>query len=113
MNIMNKGIAVNTILMLLVGIIVVGIIVILLYRYVIGAPLGQAECKARLISWCSGCKLACGDTWNTACGFYPGNDVGTSTGCAYKYFTITITDGNANNNKCGGHIDDCKAFTGG
>jgi hypothetical protein len=57
-NMKNKGIAVNTILMLLVGIIVVGIIIILVYKYVLGPQLGEPECKAKAISWCSDCKNA-------------------------------------------------------
>ena len=54
----NKGIAVDTILLLLVGIIVVGIIIFLVYKYVLGPQLGEPECKAKAISWCSNCKNA-------------------------------------------------------
>jgi len=54
---MTKGIAIQTILMLLVGILVVGIIVYVVYRYFVGAPLGEQECRARLTSWCSSCKV--------------------------------------------------------
>jgi hypothetical protein len=53
---MNKGIATETILLLLVGIIVVGILIFLVYKYVIGSPLGQAECRGMAINWCTSCK---------------------------------------------------------
>ena len=55
---MTKGIAIQTILMLLVGILVVGIIVYMVYRYFVGAPLGEAECRTRITAWCSQCKLS-------------------------------------------------------
>jgi hypothetical protein len=113
---MNKGIATETILMLLVGIVVVGILVFLVYKYVIGAPLSQEECRARMIAWCTSCSLACktnADEWSgstsgsTYCGTYPGNGVGTSSGCANTYFEIDDID---NTNKCKDHKKDCDSF---
>lgn len=52
---MSKGIAVNTILYLLVGIIVVGIVVYMVYTYVLGAPLSEAQCRSMIVTWCTGC----------------------------------------------------------
>jgi hypothetical protein len=52
---MTKGIAIQTILMLLVGILVVGIVVYMVYRYFVGAPLQMEECRARAIAYCTGC----------------------------------------------------------
>ncbi|MDI6825828.1 MAG: hypothetical protein QMD36_01375 [Candidatus Aenigmarchaeota archaeon] len=54
---MSKGIAVNTILMLLVGILVVGILVYLVYRYMISKPISEIDCRTLAISWCNSCKL--------------------------------------------------------
>jgi len=52
----NKGIAIHYILMLLVGILVVGIIVYFVYRYFTASkPISEAECRARIISYCTGC----------------------------------------------------------
>ncbi len=53
----GKGIAIQTILMLLVGILVVGIIVYMVYRYFLGAPLSEQECRARVTNWCSSCRV--------------------------------------------------------
>jgi len=82
---MTKGIAIQTILMLLVGILVVGIIVYMVYRYFVGAPLSEQECRARAITWCTGCKNSntgvTGD-WSVA-GSAPGSDLNT---CAGTYF---------------------------
>ena len=55
---MTKGIAIQTILMLLVGILVVGIVVYMVYRYMFAPGLGQNECRAQLVSWCTTCKTA-------------------------------------------------------
>lgn len=52
---MSKGIAINTILYLLVGIIVVGIVVYMVYTYVLGAPISENECRAMIVTWCTGC----------------------------------------------------------
>lgn len=57
MNIMSKGIATETILYLLVGILVVGILVYLIYRYAISKPLGESECRSLAVSWCTSCKI--------------------------------------------------------
>jgi hypothetical protein len=104
---MSKGIAVDTILMLLIGIVVAGLVIFLVYKYLVGTPLDQERCKARLITWCTSCKLACSGDWTAAnCGNYPGNDVGTATGCAQKYFGFTITSP-AN---CRNHKSDCSGF---
>jgi hypothetical protein len=55
---MEKGIAITTILALLVGIVVVGIIVFLAYSYVPSPVLSEQDCRARLISWCTSCSVA-------------------------------------------------------
>lgn len=53
---MSKGIATQTILLMLVGIIVVGILIYIVYRTVMNPSLSLQECEARLISWCMNCK---------------------------------------------------------
>jgi len=78
---MTKGIAVQTILMLLVGILVVGIIVYMVYRYFVGAPLGMEECRSRAITWCTACKNV---NWGlTAAGPTITTEL---TNCANQYF---------------------------
>jgi hypothetical protein len=53
---MSKGIAIQTILMLLVGILVVGIVVYMVYRYATKSSIGQEGCRAVIMDWCSMCK---------------------------------------------------------
>jgi len=55
---MTKGIAIQTILMLLVGILVVGIIVYMVYRYMFAPGLSQEDCRGQIVSWCDSCKAA-------------------------------------------------------
>jgi hypothetical protein len=53
-----KGIAIQTILLLLVGILVVGILVYMVYRYTAGKSLSSDECRAQFIVWCTNCYSA-------------------------------------------------------
>jgi len=55
---MRKGIAVPTILKLVIGVIVIVIIVFLIYRYVLKSPIGEQECRARMTAWCASCQLS-------------------------------------------------------
>jgi hypothetical protein len=55
---MSKGIATQTILLLLVGILVVGILIYMVYRTVMNPQISEEECKARWISQCVMCKNA-------------------------------------------------------
>ena len=88
MNIMSKGIATQTILLLLIGIVVAGILIFLVYRYLIGAPLSQEECRARAISWCTTCKnfqdANSKPNWDAPDGPSFGGELNT---CATTYFT--------------------------
>ncbi len=95
--VMTKGIAIQTILMLLVGILVVGIIVYMVYRYFIGAPLNEQECRARAITWCTGCKNG---GWTVGQGVVTGTDLET---CATKWFPGITGD-------CSGADGWCAAF---
>jgi len=54
----GKGIAIQTILMLLVGILVVGIVVYMVYRYMFSPGLTQEECRGYAINFCNSCKAA-------------------------------------------------------
>jgi len=76
---MSKGIAIETILYLLVGIIVVGIVIYLVYTYAIGAPIGEQECRGLAVSWCTSCKNA---GWTG--GPTPSTDL---QACATKHFS--------------------------
>ncbi len=100
----GKGIAIQTILLLLVGILVVGIIVYMVYRYFVGAPLSEQECRSRAITWCTGCKnsnsgISPPTPWTVA-GSTPGADLDT---CAGTYFPGIPAD-------CDGADGWCAAF---
>ena len=87
---MSKGIAVNTILYFLIGIIVVGIVIYLVYTYVLGPPIGEQECRSLAITWCTACKNVQDDTTNW-------DDAGIGAtkklkDCASTYFGATIED---------------------
>jgi hypothetical protein len=53
---MSKGIAVRTILTLIVGIVVVGLVVFLVYTYLLTPAIPEQDCRAMAISWCTTCK---------------------------------------------------------
>ena len=55
---MSKGIAIDTIILLVIGIIVVGILVYLVYKYTSGSSLSLQKCSAELQVICNNCKLA-------------------------------------------------------
>jgi len=100
----NKGIAIQTILLLLIGVLVAGLLVYYTYRYFSGSALSREECRARAVSWCTGCWNAmnakgseCAD-WEDSgtCGvgpdpseelencvddYYPGYDLTGVTNC--------------------------------
>jgi len=56
--VMSKGIAINTILYLLIGVLVVGVIVYLIYSYVMNPVLPETQCRTLATSWCTSCKTA-------------------------------------------------------
>jgi hypothetical protein len=51
----NKAIAINTILLLVVGLIVVGVIVYLVYTFTSGPTLSVQDCKTKIIQYCTLC----------------------------------------------------------
>ena len=103
---MTKGIAIQTILMLLVGILVVGIIVYMVYRYFVQSPLSEQECRSRAIVWCTGCKntnahIVPPAGWDTA-GSSPNDEL---VACAGNYFPGLLST-----STCTGFDDWCAAF---
>ena len=65
---MQKGIAIQTILLLVIGIFVVGILVYLMYRYTSGTTIDCAGCQAKFINWCTLCTSgattkSCSNDW--------------------------------------------------
>jgi len=81
---MSKGIAINTILYLLLGVLVVGVVVYLVYTYVTGAGLDVQSCRSIVQNWCTSCKIA-----NWADGFGAitvGSDMEV---CVDTYFATT------------------------
>jgi len=77
---MSKGIAIETILYLLLGIIVVGIIIYLVYTYATGGQLSEQQCRSKVISWCTGCSVA---NWAAVSSKDATSDVGQ---CIDTYF---------------------------
>lgn len=85
---MSKGIAIRTILYLLLGVIVVGILVYMVYTYTGGAQLDEQQCRSRVITWCTGCSVA---GWADGTGtLAAGSDVGQ---CIEDYFATGWNDG--------------------
>ncbi len=92
---MSKGIAINTILYLLIGVLVVGVVVYLVYTYIMSPVLPETQCRSIATSWCTSCKTAGWDAAGptpsadlTACGSkywppLPGNCAGATTFCSY------------------------------
>jgi len=64
---MNKGIAIQTILLLVVGVLVAGIIIFLVFRTTTGSTLSATACQSRVISWCTTCRLKGSGAWNMPC----------------------------------------------
>jgi uncharacterized membrane protein YiaA len=54
---MSKGIATETIAKMLLVIIVVGIVVYIIYKYVLHSPLDEQGCAAMMSAWCGNCEL--------------------------------------------------------
>ena len=94
---MSKGIAIQTILYLLIGVLVVGILVYLLYTYVMSPTLSETQCRALATTWCTSCnnvgwtdtgpdattKLQnCGGTYWTAADWTDCSDATTATFCS-------------------------------
>jgi hypothetical protein len=51
-----KGIAVQTILLLLVGILTVGVIIYAVYTLTSGSTMSELQCRGLIISWCTSCS---------------------------------------------------------
>ena len=101
---MSKGIAIETILYLLLGIIVVGIIIYLVYTYTTGGQLNEQQCRSKVISWCTGCSVA---NWAESIGSIP-SDVAT---CIDTYFPTGADWSNgADCNTTDDDITDVKTF---
>ncbi len=79
---MSKGIAIRTILLLLVGILIAGILIYFVYSYTTGsASLSTTDCLSKVTSWCTSCMVS-----NWANGFNTinsGDDIET---CIDSYF---------------------------
>jgi len=90
---MKKGIATQTILLLLLGILVVAIIAYLVYKYAFNPVLPKEVCRSRAVSWCTLCKNAYGSGFNCPSdGTPPDPDCYVPVGddlieCAAEYFS--------------------------
>jgi len=58
---MSKGIAIQTILLLMVGTLVAGILIYLVYSYTRSPTLSKTECIAEVTNWCTTCMIS---GWN-------------------------------------------------
>jgi hypothetical protein len=84
---MSKGIAIETILYLLIGVLVVGIVIYLVYTYVFNPIPDMTQCRALATTWCTSCKTV---AWTG--GPQSPKELGvplpgTDTGCGHKYWT--------------------------
>jgi len=95
---MSKGIAIQTILMLLVGILVVGIVVYMVYRYMFSPGIGIQECRGRVVSWCTSCAAV---GWKGGIILTP-----DAASCARNYFASTVggVNGPVDNILCNSNI---------
>jgi len=97
---MRKGLATETILLLVLGILVVGIIVYLLYKYALTKELSAQECMGKLINICMQCK-------NMEWGNHAiSNDI-TSDCSRYPQFSVWSDNTNCN---AGSTQIDCQAL---
>jgi len=98
---MRKGIAVRTILLLVIGILVAGILVYMVYRSFTGTTLSQEECRSRAISYCTLCYTS---NWQSEI-------KAGAAACTADHFGTTWSD----TSDCTDTIvqEDCKAFIGG
>ena len=118
---MTKGIAIETILLLLLGILVVGILVFMLYKYVFNPVLPLEMCRSKAISWCGLCKNAypsfkCTDVngdgkieVNVDCFVPVGSDL---SDCAKEHFTDVPSYCDGSKECCHNANNWCAAFIG-
>jgi len=112
---MKKGIATQTILLLLLGILVVSILVYMLYTYVFNPVLPASVCRSRAVAWCTLCKNAYPDfqcppdsVGNPDCYVPVGSDLSE---CAQEHFS-PVPD-NCNGDECCHNAENwCAAFIG-
>jgi len=91
----SKGIAIQTILLLLLGTLTVGILVYATYRSTTGSPLGEYECRGLMVSWCAGCARV---------GWTGGSGMSDKLkDCAQKHWGFSHNDCNAQND-CAGFV---------
>jgi hypothetical protein len=95
---MSKGIATETIIKIMLGLIAIVIIVYLLYRYVLKSPIAPEECKTRFTAWCANCKIV-------SFSGGPEPDKGLKE-CANRYNMPDISGAM----DCTGHEDLCKGY---
>jgi len=96
----DKAIAINTILLLVVGMIVVGVIVYLVYTFTSGPTFSVQQCKAKMIQYCTLCA-------NTNCGDVP--TPSELVDCGNNYPELSVWSDNTNCDILG-TPDDCEAI---
>jgi len=103
---MSKGIAIRTILYLLLGVLVVAILVYLVYTYTTGPSMDIQDCRSRVTNWCNSCMIA---GWLD--GFGTKTDTSDIYTCIEAYFaTDTLELGSIDCNSMYGTDGDTKTF---
>jgi len=87
---MSKGIAIRTILLLVVGLLVAGILIYLVYSFTATGQLSVYECRVRLTELCTQCN-------NIGFGDYTLNSTLTGECSKYSEFTGWGIINNCNN----------------
>jgi hypothetical protein len=59
----SKGIAIRTILLILIGVVVLAVMVYLVYGTTTESPLSSTACMGKVIEWCTRCKLKGKTAW--------------------------------------------------
>ncbi len=105
---MNKGIAIRTILLLLIGVLVTAILVYYVYVYFSGSALSREECRARAVSWCTSCwnamNAAGSSDWTVDAGPEPSVELADCVDDYYPPYDLSGAD------SCNGYRDFCMAF---
>ena len=106
-----KGIAIQTILLLLVGVLVVGILVYLVYRASGSSSFSVAECRAKLTDICTMCLNA---DWNPSINTDPTIISECSRYSEFFYWSDNYCCGISccGLGTCGSMKGDCKTLTG-
>jgi len=101
---MSKGMATETIAKMLIVIFVVGIVVYIIYKYVLHSPLDEQGCAAMMTAWCGNCEMAKPSGSTVYSG---GPEMSSKLQECIKSKKLNVQLHTAN---CGGADTDCKSY---